>query len=39
MYLVPVLSLLLVAVLFAASLTVKGDVEKIQRWMRENEEE
>jgi MFS family permease len=36
MYLVPVLSTALMLVLFAASRTVKKDVEKIQRWMREN---
>jgi MFS family permease len=36
MYLVPVLSTLLMIVLFAASRTVKADVEKIQNWMREN---
>lgn len=34
MYLVPVLSTLLTLVLFAASRTVKADVEKIQNWMR-----
>ncbi len=36
MYLVPVLSTALMLVLFAASRTVKKDVEKIQNWMREN---
>lgn len=36
MYLVPILSTLLMIVLFAASRTVKGDVEKIQNWMRGN---
>lgn len=36
MYLVPILSTLLMVVLFAASRTVKGDVEKIQNWMRDN---
>ncbi len=36
MYLVPVLSTLLMLVLFAASRTVKKDVEKINDWMREN---
>jgi MFS family permease len=36
MYLVPVLSTALMLVLFAASRTVKRDVEKIQAWMREN---
>ena len=38
MYLVPVLSTLLMLVLFAASRTVKKDVEKINDWMRENKE-
>ncbi len=38
MYLVPVLSTLLMLVLFAASRTVKKDVEKINIWMRENSE-
>ncbi len=36
MYLVPILSTLLMIVLFAASRTVKKDVEKLQNWMREN---
>jgi MFS family permease len=36
MYLVPILSTLLMIVLFAASRTVKDDVEKIQNWMRGN---
>jgi MFS family permease len=36
MYLVPVLSTLLMLVLFAASRTVTKDVEKIQNWMRGN---
>ena len=38
MYLVPILSGILTLVLFAASRTVKNDVEKIQNWMRENSE-
>jgi len=38
MYLVPILSTLLMLVLFAASRTVKKDVEKIQNWMHENSE-
>lgn len=38
MYLVPILSTALMLVLFAASRTVKNDVEKIQHWMRENSE-
>lgn len=37
MYIIPVLSTLLMLVLFAASRTVKKDVEKINNWMRENE--
>jgi MFS family permease len=36
MYVVPVLSTLLTLILFAASRTVKGDVEKLQNWMRDN---
>jgi MFS family permease len=36
MYIVPVLSTALMLVIFAASRTVKNDVEKIQNWMREN---
>ena len=38
MYIVPILSTLLMIVLFAASRTVKSDVEKIQNWMRDNSE-
>jgi MFS family permease len=38
MYLVPALTVALMLVLFAASLTVKKDVEKINKWMRENTE-
>jgi MFS family permease len=38
MYLVPVLSTALMLVLFAASRTVKKDVEKIQNWMKGNSE-
>ncbi len=38
MYIIPILSTLLMFVLFAASRTVKKDVEKIQNWMRENSE-
>ena len=38
MYLVPMLSGLLTLVLYAASRTVKSDVEKIQNWMRESSE-
>jgi hypothetical protein len=34
MYVVPVLSVLLTAVLFAASRTVVRDVEGLQSWMR-----
>lgn len=36
MYLVPVLSTILILVLFAASRTVRKDVEKIKNMMREN---
>lgn len=36
MYLVPILSTALMLVLFAASRTVKKDVEKIQNWMKDN---
>lgn len=36
LYVVPGLSVLLMFVMFAASRTVKNDVEKIQNWMREN---
>jgi len=36
MYLVPILSVILTLVMFAASRTVKKDVEKIQDWMKEN---
>jgi MFS family permease len=35
MYLIPVLLGLLAAVLFAASRTVTGDVDKLERWMRQ----
>jgi hypothetical protein len=35
---VPILSTLLTLVLFAASRTVKNDVEKIQNWMSESSE-
>jgi MFS family permease len=38
MYLVPILSTALMLVLLAASRSVKGDVEKIQTWMKENSE-
>lgn len=38
LYVVPGLSVLLMFVMFAASRTVKADVEKIQNWMRENSE-
>ena len=34
MYIVPVLSILLTIVLAAAARTVKGDVERLERWMR-----
>lgn len=39
MYLVPILSTLLMLVLFAASRTVKKDVEKINNWMRGDDSE
>ncbi|HVE58671.1 MAG TPA: MFS transporter [Pyrinomonadaceae bacterium] len=35
MYLIPILSVLLTLVLFAASRTVTKDIEKLQDWMRE----
>jgi hypothetical protein len=35
MYIIPVLGVLLTLVLFAASRTVKRDMEKLQSWMRE----
>jgi MFS family permease len=35
-YVVPVVSLMLAAVLFAASRTIGGDMQKLQRWMRES---
>ena len=34
MYIVPVLAAILALVLFAASRTVKKDVERLQAWMR-----
>ena len=39
MYTVPILSVLLTAVLFAASRTTAADVEKLQIWMRESANE
>jgi len=38
MYAIPILSVLLTIVLFAASRTVAKDIEKIQSWMRESAE-
>jgi hypothetical protein len=38
MYIVPFLAALLAIVLFAASRTVKGDVVKLQTWMRQQHE-
>lgn len=38
MYLIPVLSIVLLAVLYAASRTVSKDFEKLQSWMRESTE-
>lgn len=35
MYAIPILSVLLTLVLFAASRTVAGDIEKLQKWMRD----
>jgi MFS family permease len=35
-YVVPLISLVLAGVLFAAARTVSGDMEKLQRWMRES---
>jgi hypothetical protein len=34
MYIVPILAVMLALVLFAASRTVRTDVEKLQAWMR-----
>ena len=34
MYIVPILAAVLAVVLFAASRTVKKDVEQLQTWMR-----
>jgi len=39
MYIVPILATLLAIVLFAASRTVKKDVEKLQAWMRSTKSE
>lgn len=36
MYIIPILSVLLALVLFAASRTVTKDIEKLQKWMRES---
>ncbi len=36
MYAIPILSVLLTLVLFAASRTVTKDIEKLQSWMRES---
>jgi hypothetical protein len=38
MYIVPFLAALLAVVLFAASRTVKGDVAKLQAWMRQQQQ-
>ena len=35
MYVIPILSVLLTLVLFAASRTVTKDIEKMQNWMKE----
>jgi len=37
MYIVPILAALLAVVLFAASRTVKKDVERLQSWMKNSE--
>ena len=39
MYIVPILATLLAVVLFAASRTVKKDVERLQAWMRKPAED
>jgi MFS family permease len=39
MYIIPALGALLTLVLFAGSRTVAGDMEKLQRWMRESTQE
>ncbi|HLM60757.1 MAG TPA: hypothetical protein VK308_08135, partial [Pyrinomonadaceae bacterium] len=36
MYLIPILSILLTLVLFAASRTVTKDIEKLQAWMKQS---
>jgi hypothetical protein len=36
MYIIPVLSILLTFVMFAASRTVGKEIEKLQSWMRES---
>lgn len=36
LYIIPVLGVLLAAVLFAGSMTVSKDMERLQRWMRES---
>jgi MFS family permease len=36
MYAIPILSLLLTVILFAASRTVTNDIEKIQSWMKDS---
>jgi HAMP domain-containing protein len=37
MYIVPILAAVLAVVLFAASRTVKKDVERLQSWMKSSE--
>ena len=34
-YVVPIVSFVLAVVLYAGSLTIKKDMERLQRWMRE----
>jgi MFS family permease len=38
LYIIPILGVLLAIVLFAGSMTVAKDMEKLQRWMRESAE-
>jgi MFS family permease len=38
LYIIPVLSLILSAVLFAGAKTVTKDMDKVQKWMRDNAE-
>jgi fructose-specific phosphotransferase system IIC component len=38
LYIIPILGVLLAIVLFAGSMTVAKDMERLQRWMRESAE-